>query len=113
MTNYNAALSACFSKSKKRKFINPDADAIIEAEDYIFAGQQLIPSNSIDEVGGAKAAHGDIVIADALCDLAAEDQMKAAVRFEETIPGSFAYRKKKREDRKREKANKPKLWLDF
>ncbi len=113
LTNYNAAMSACFSKSDKRKFINHDLESITEAEDYIFNGNQLIPSSSIDEVGGAKAAHGDMVIADAIANLTAADQMKAAVRFEETIVGSFAYRKKKMEQRKRDKANRPKLWLEF
>ena len=113
LTNYNAAMSACFSKSTNRKFINPDEEAINEAEDYIFDGPRLIPSSSINEVGGAKAAHGDIVIADALCNLAAADQPKSALKFEETIPGSFVYRKARREREKREKANKPKLWLDF
>jgi len=113
LTNYNAAMSACFSKSAKRKFINPDEAAIAEAEDYIFSGTQLIPSSALEEIGGAKAAHGDIVIADAIANLTAQDQFKASVRFEETIPGSFAYRKKRMEEKKREKANKPKLWLDL
>lgn len=113
LTNYNAAMSACFSKSKSRIFINPDADAITEAEDYIFDGPRLIPSSSINEVGGAKAAHGDIVIADAIANLTAHDQRKAAVEFEETIPGTFAYRRRKRENEKREQANRPKLWLEF
>jgi hypothetical protein len=113
LTNYSSAMSACFSKSPKRKFINPDIDAVNEAEDYIFHGEQLIPSSSIEEVGGAKAAHGDIVIADAIANLTAQDQAKAAVKFEETIVGSFAYRKKKMADQKRSKKNQPKIWLDF
>lgn len=113
LANYNAAMSACFSKSRKRKFINPDADAITEAEDYIFDGPRLVPSSSLEEVGGAKAAHGDLVIADALCNLAAADQSKAAMKFEETIVGSFAYRKKKMADKKRAQKNTPKKWLDW
>jgi hypothetical protein len=113
LTNYNAALSACFGKTNKRKFINPDEDAINEAEDYIFNGTQLIPSSAIEAVGGAKAAHGDIVIADALANLAAADQTKAATKFEETIVGSFPYRKKRLEEKKRRERDKKPLWLDF
>lgn len=113
LSSYNSAMAACFSKSKKEKFINPDPEAITEAEDYIFNGKQMIPSSSLEEVGGAKAAHGDIVIADALCNLAAQDQPEAAKRFEESIAGSFAYRRKKREREKLNKKNQTKIWLDF
>jgi hypothetical protein len=113
LSNYNAAMSACFSRSKKRKFINPDIEALDEAEDYIFSGDKLIPSASIDAPGGAKAAHGDIVIADALANLASIDQMKAAVKFEEMIVGSFAYRKKQLEKQRRNKQQTSNLWLKF
>lgn len=114
LTKYNAALTACFRRRMKAKmFINPDEDAIRECEDYIFNGNQIILSRCIEDSGGAKAAHGDRVIADALCNLAAQDQPKVAHEFAEKIVGTIEWRKKRQKDQERTKKDKMKLWLDF
>lgn len=114
LTSYNAALTACFrSKMNAMAFINPDGDAIKEAEDYIFNGTQIVPSQCIEDSGGAKAAHGDRVIADALCNLAAQDQPKAAKEFEEKIIGTSAWFEKQVADEEYKKQNKTKIWLEF
>jgi hypothetical protein len=113
LAGYNAAMSACFSGSSHKMFINPDEESIREAEDYVFHGTQAIPSSSIEDSGGAKATHGDRVIADALACLAAGDQRKAAKEFSENIVGSFEWRKKKIEQRRRDIKQRPKIWLNL
>lgn len=114
LARYNAALTACFrSGMKARKFINPDIDTLTEAEDYIFNGSKIVLSRCMEDSGGAKAAHGDRVIADALCNLAAEEQPKAAVSFAAKIFGTKEYYTKEFEREEREKKNRIKLWLDF
>lgn len=114
LINYNAALTAVFRpQMNKMKFINPDIDSIRECEDYIFKGKQVIPSGLIEQSDGAKAAHGDMVIADALCCLAAEDQPKAFVRFEEKIIGTDAWLEREMRLEKRERQNRTKIWLKF
>lgn len=113
VTNYNAALTAVFRPNmKEKKFINPDLDALKECEDYIFNGSQIIPSKALDDSSGAKAAHGDRVIADALCNLAAIDQPRAAHRFAESVVGTIEWRKK--QARRQEDQNQEKdPWLDL
>ena len=114
LIGYNAALTACFkSNMPVKKFINYDEDAIREAEDYIFNGNQIVLSRCIEDTGGAKACHGDRVIADALCCLASQEQPKAAHRFRENIEGSIEWRKKRAKDLEYEKKNKVKQYLDF
>lgn len=114
LSNYNAALTACFrSKMNAKKFINPDEDAIRECEDYIFNGSQIVLSQCIEDSGGAKAAHGDRVIADALCNLAAQDQPRAAHHFAENITGTIEWRMKQQKEKEYAEKNKVKLWLDF
>jgi hypothetical protein len=113
LTNYNAALTATFrSRMNSAKFINPDEDALREAQDYIFNGGQIVLSRCIEDSGGAKAAHGDRVIADALCNLAAQDQPKAFVRFEEKIMGTPAWYQKESRRMEVEKYNRTKIWLN-
>ena len=114
LMNYNAALTACFrGRMKAKMFINPDEDAIKECEDYIFHGNQITLTHCIEDSGGAKAAHGDRVIADALCNLAAGDQPIAAQTFAENIIGTVQWRMKRQRDRELQKKDKVKLWLNF
>jgi len=84
-----------------------------EAEDYIFSGRKIVLSSCIEDSGGAQAAHGDRVIADALCNLAAQDQPKAAIEFAEGIVGTNEWYFKQLEKREREKRNRIKVYLDF
>lgn len=83
LIQYDAALDSAFRENQKSKaFINPDLAALREAEDYVFyegGGKEIGPSECQGDEGGAKAAHGDIVIADGLCNLARYDQPRAAV----------------------------------
>ena len=80
---YDAALDAAFREELKSKaFHNPDAQSLHEAEDYVFfegGGKDIGPSQCSADEGGARAAHGDMVIADALCCLARYDQPRAAL----------------------------------
>jgi hypothetical protein len=79
----DAALDAAFREEMKEKaFFNPDEQSLHEAEDYVFyegGGKDVGPSHCQADEGGAKAAHGDMVIADALCNLARYDQPRAAL----------------------------------
>lgn len=115
ISNYNAALTASFNRRiEALAFTNYDEKAIREAQDYVFYEKRgLGPSKLRTESGGAKAAHGDRVIADALCCLARDDQPAAARRFTSKImPGSFAYRRRQWQgEDKRLKENK--LWLNL
>lgn len=112
--SYNASLMACFRpKMNARKFINPDGEAIREASDYIFDENRIVLSSCIEDMGGAKAAHGDRVVADALCNLAAQDQPKAAYDFESKIYGTKAWLKNEIQKERIAKRNRTKIWLDF
>lgn len=114
LSSYNASMTACFRlKMTAKRFENPDGDAIREAEDYIFNGSQIVLSRCIEDSGGAKAAHGDRVIADALCCLAAQDQPQAVHRFAEKIVGTSEWRMAEYKKEQHEKRNRVKLWLDF
>ncbi len=114
LTGYNASLTSCFRpRMTAKKFINPDSEALREAEDYIFNGSQIVLSSCIEDSGGAKACHGDRVVADALCNLAAQDQPKAMHRFEERIYGTDAWVQKEIRRQKNEKRNQMKVWLSF
>jgi hypothetical protein len=86
MVEYDAALEAAFmTNSPLHKFINPDKSALHEAEDYVFfeTGGGIGPSTCQSDEGGAKAAHGDCVVADALCHLARKQQPRASVNLAE------------------------------
>ncbi|MHC4699485.1 MAG: hypothetical protein ACYTFQ_02810 [Planctomycetota bacterium] len=80
---YDAALDSAFREEvEQEQFINPDVASLHEAEDYIFfegGGKSIGPSQCSADEGGAKAAHGDMVIADGLCNLARYDQPRAAL----------------------------------
>ena len=98
LLGYDDALCATFQpQMEKRIYINPDITALREAEDYIFyeEGGGIGPSESMEDVGSAKEAHGDIVIADALCQLARHDQPRAAMDFgRHGEVGCMAYRRR-------------------
>jgi hypothetical protein len=83
LLSYDSALDSAFREEMETQaFINPDADSLREAEDYIFfegGGKEIGLSQCQADEGGAKAAHGDMVIADGLCNLARYDQPRAAL----------------------------------
>ncbi len=116
LSGYDAALDAHFKRGMETKaFFNPDVQALREAEDYIFypSGKGTGPSSCQADEGGAKAAHGDIVIADGLCCLARWDQPRASIEFNPNgykPVGSFAYRRNERQIADREKQEDGK-WL--
>jgi len=114
LSSYNAAMTACFQGNMDtKKFINPDEDSIREAEDYIFDGNRLTPSSAMEDKGGAKATHGDRVVADALANLAAQDQMLAHTAFQENIAGSIEWRQARKNKHDREQKNKVKIWSNL
>lgn len=99
LSEYDAAMACTFSlNSNNRKFINHDKRSMREAEDYIFYQGMRCEvglSSKQDEEGSARAAHGDMVIADALCNLARFDQPRAATMeasFVNEMTGSYADR---------------------
>jgi len=99
---YREALSWAFrTDTEKQAYKNPDVDSITEAEDYIFYITGAIgPSSAEADEGGAKATHGDRVIADALCNVARADQKKAASKIPQIIPTTSVAAR--REDRYRQ-----------
>jgi hypothetical protein len=114
LVSYDDALDSAFREEKgTQAFINPDEDSLHEAEDYIFfEGQSkgIGPSHCSADEGGAKAAHGDMVIADALCNLARYDQPRAALNratFGEI--SSLAYRRELYKQRQAQTKDDP--WL--
>jgi hypothetical protein len=79
---YREALGYAFrGAAHGRRYINPCEQSITEAENYVFFTSGSIgPSEAEQEdSGGAKAVHGDRVIADALCHLARFEQAKSVV----------------------------------
>ncbi len=114
LLKYNAGLTATFHPAlKAKKFVNYDKEAIREAEDYIFNGNQIVPSQCIEDSGGAKMTHGDRVIADALCYLAAQDQFIAEKKFEGNIIGSIEWRKRRQKEKEYKEKNRTKIWLNL
>lgn len=96
IVGYDAALAAAFHPELKHKaFYNPHEESLREAEDYVFypSGKAIGPSRSEADEGGAKAAHGDHVIADALCQLARHDQPRAALELPSMNNGTLASRR--------------------
>jgi len=111
---YDAALDAAFrDELKGRAFYNPDIDSLHEAEDYVFfegGGKEIGPSQCSADEGGAKAAHGDMVIADGLCNLARYDQPRAALnRATYGEITSMAYRREVYKRKLKEQKDGP--WL--
>jgi len=110
--SYRESIALTFRQdTEDRRFINPDGDAMHEAEGYIFYpnGKSIGPAKLVQEEGGAVAAHGDRVIADALCNLARRDQLKAKRTLEKVMPvGSFGWRRQER--RKKQEADKNVKW---
>jgi len=88
------------TKPDDKFIIIHDAGTLTELETYItFDNGEIGPSGlSEDDTSGAKAAHGDRVIALALAVLAMREQVKAAAVEVKKIPKNcFAYRAKQRE----------------
>jgi hypothetical protein len=111
---FNAAMTACFRPNMAaKKFVNPDEEAMREIGDYIFDGGRIVLSSCIEDMGGAKAAHGDRVIADALCNLAAQDQPKSAADFAKSVVGSKEWIINEWKEEDRRKKAEVKIWLDY
>lgn len=94
---YDSAMEANFRPGVEvMAYINPDLQGIRECEDYIFyENGQIGPSSCEGDSGGAKATHGDIVIADALTNLARKDQQRAMLEFFPNLgKGTFLDRRK-------------------
>jgi len=94
---YRQALEQQFkSETERYGYINPDEQSIREAEGYVWYDTKrgFGPARLLsDEMSGAKAAHGDICTADALCNIARQDQPKAAAKELDVIkPYSPAWR---------------------
>lgn len=114
LMNYNASLTACFRTGmSEQKFINHDSESLDEAQDYIFDNGRIVLSSCMEDSGGAKAAHGDRVIADALCCLAAREQSKATQSFAAKIVGTREWITKKIKEEEEEKKNKMKILSDY
>jgi hypothetical protein len=85
----------CRYTSSEHGYINYDVDSLRQCEDYVYlnASGSVGPSGFRDCDDGAKATHGDMVIADALCVLARNDQPEAVIKEEQKIiKGSMAMR---------------------
>jgi len=89
-----------------------DEDIIDEMRRFTFlSGGGIDLSERADLDSGARARHGDIVIAASLCLVGAKDQRKAIMKEIKTIrPGSMAYRMKKSKVEKERQA-KEEPWL--
>lgn len=113
MVEYDAALEAAFSQTALvMPFINPDEAALHECEDYVFFENGSIgPSSCVEDEGGAKAAHGDMVVADALCYLGRKEQPKAMVDLARHGEyNTLAKRRKMAEDLKKSRQENT-IWL--
>jgi len=95
---------ACLGKYREAlgngSFINRDLDAIREAREYVYVpGSDTVEharqTNTLDP-SGARANHGDRVIADALAEKGREESGKIRVSQDQHEPpeGTFAYRRK-------------------
>jgi hypothetical protein len=113
--NYDAGLDAVFREEMESKaFINPDAESLHEAEDYVFyegGGKEIGPSHCSADEGGAKAAHGDMVIADALCCLARYDQPRAALNWATFGDYNTLAHRRREAELLRKKREEDDLWL--
>lgn len=89
LLDYRESLSWSFKTGDiSQKFLVYDVDAITEYEEYIFtAAGKPEPASAAEEEGGAKATHGDRVIADALCNLGRREQIVAV--FEMPVKRKF------------------------
>ncbi len=96
---YDAALHARYNPSTQElAYNNPDELSLREAEGYIYYPNGTPgPDSSQTDEGGARAAHGDRVIADALTCLARADQRKAPPSSLMPSPyGTFLHRRQQR-----------------
>jgi hypothetical protein len=88
------------------QIVNPCAESLEECKDYIYNDQgQLLPGRIREESMGGRALHGDRVIADALC-LLARDELPRLLESKSstTVPGSFAWRRKRMKERTNEES---------
>ena len=86
----------------KDKIVIPCAESLDEAGDYIYdKNGLLVPSQMRQEEAGGQELHGDHVVADALAFMAVEELPRARARKEAAPVGSFIYRRKVLEKKKR------------
>ena len=80
-----------------RQLINPCAESIGEAEDYIYdSGGLLVPARLREENMGGDALHGDQVIADALAWHGRMELPRHHATHKKYPPGSYGWRKDQR-----------------
>lgn len=113
LTTLKIALNESLKTEKSHKWVTIyDEVAIDELDDYIwYESGEIGASEKADESSGARARHGDTVIAIALCVLATKEQRKAVHRQVMSAPeGSMGWRLKEFRKTKRDKdSNSP--WL--
>ncbi len=86
---YRAALA-------RHELVNRCEESINEALDYIYyPNGSLGPARLVEDTSGARKAHGDRVIADALCVLALAEQPKARLPERPIPERSFAGRRRR------------------
>ena len=89
--------------------ITYDEDTVSEYEDYIFYDNGDIGlSECVDDTAGARSAHGDCVITDAIALLALRQQPRANVAYR---PGNTAYSRRQSFIKQQEQDRKQSPWL--
>jgi hypothetical protein len=117
LQEYNTALSLSVKDpSDKRSFINRHEKSLREAETYIFFKDGSCgPASSDGDEGGARACHGDTVIADAMVCLAKKEFHSSYTRIERETEKSMCYRTDtlsgRRKIREQNKKQRSERWL--
>lgn len=90
---------------QNREFLNRSKEAVAECRAYVYCtgdGVAHTRSLTIADPSGAKANHGDRVIADAICwKMIKEVARDTRPKQQEALPGTFAHRRKLREAEER------------
>lgn len=104
LSEYDVAIS-------RAKFINPDKESIAEAHSYVHFDDGSIGPGAVQELSsGARANHGDRVIADALVVMAFKEVGFFKPPASAAPPGSFAamqHRRRMQESRHEDRAWRP------
>ena len=114
LLSFRESLSWTFKTSvEAHKFIIYDETAVGEYEEYLFdkTGRPN-PDAAAEEEGGARAAHGDRCIADALCDLGRKEQPAVLLTQPKVIQfNSAEYRRMLYEQRQSNESNESR-WVE-
>ncbi len=113
LTTLKMALCESLKTEKSHKWVKVfDETCVSELDDYMwYESGEIGASERADEKSGARARHGDTVIALGLCVLATKEQRRAAhVELTRARPGSMAHRLNEyRESRRHKDRSSP--WL--